>query len=56
MGQHTKSTRLGLPHTGRSHAPAHLAALTTAFSNRTRTCPYRAQGLSNSKKANFKGS
>ncbi|KHG01250.1 hypothetical protein F383_39209 [Gossypium arboreum] len=31
MGQCTKSTRLGLPHT----------ALTTALSNRTRTCPYR---------------
>ncbi|KHG00564.1 hypothetical protein F383_14713 [Gossypium arboreum] len=35
MDPHRKSTRPGLPHTGRSHVGAHLTALTTALSNRT---------------------
>ncbi|KHG17368.1 hypothetical protein F383_22800 [Gossypium arboreum] len=30
-------------YTGRSHAHAHLTALTTALRNRTRKCPCRAQ-------------
>ncbi|KHG12000.1 hypothetical protein F383_09022 [Gossypium arboreum] len=29
MGQHTKSTRPGLPHTGRPHGRVNLAGLTT---------------------------
>ncbi|KHG06470.1 hypothetical protein F383_32323 [Gossypium arboreum] len=39
MGQHTKSTRPGLPHTGRPHGRVPLATLTTALSNLTRACP-----------------
>ncbi|KHG08799.1 polyprotein [Gossypium arboreum] len=43
MDPHGKTTRPGLPHTAISHGRAHLIALTTTLSNRTRACPYRAQ-------------
>ncbi|KHG06278.1 hypothetical protein F383_32017 [Gossypium arboreum] len=43
MDPHVKSTRPGLPHTGKPYGRVHLAGLTTGWSNRTRECPYRAQ-------------
>ncbi|KHG21065.1 hypothetical protein F383_28180 [Gossypium arboreum] len=43
MDPRGKSTRLGLSHMGRSHARAHLTALTKALSNCTRACPCQAQ-------------
>ncbi|KHF97970.1 hypothetical protein F383_37269 [Gossypium arboreum] len=43
MDLHRKSTRPGLPHTGKLHARAYLIALTMDWSNRTRACPCRAQ-------------
>ncbi|KHG10657.1 hypothetical protein F383_14057 [Gossypium arboreum] len=41
MGQHTKSTRPGLPHTGRPHDRVPLAR--SKHGRVTRVCPYRAQ-------------
>ncbi|KHF97821.1 Laccase-5 [Gossypium arboreum] len=43
MDPRGKSTRPGLPHTGRLHAHAYSTALTTGWSNHTRACPCRAQ-------------
>ncbi|KHG06901.1 hypothetical protein F383_33668 [Gossypium arboreum] len=56
MGQSTKSTQLGLPHTGRPHGRVNLAESNHDSHRRvTRACPYRAQSESNSEKANFEG-
>ncbi|KHG00202.1 hypothetical protein F383_38934 [Gossypium arboreum] len=54
MGQNTKSTRLGLPHTGRPQGRVNLAE--SKHVRVTRACPCQAQVESNSEKANFEGS
>ncbi|KHG09223.1 Replicase polyprotein 1ab [Gossypium arboreum] len=43
MGQRTKSTQLGPPHTGRPHSRVNLAGLTTALSNSIQAYSCRAQ-------------
>ncbi|KHG25073.1 Uncharacterized protein F383_30405 [Gossypium arboreum] len=56
MGQSTKSTRPGLPHTGSPHGRVNLAESKHDSHKVTRACPCRAQVESNSEKATFEGS
>ncbi|KHG23011.1 hypothetical protein F383_28965 [Gossypium arboreum] len=59
MGQNTKSTRPGPPHTGRPHGRVHMTGLNRPEVNvhgrATWACPCRAQVKSNLEKATLEG-